>query len=99
MKNTSWFVYIIETKKGLLYTGITNNVKRRFEEHSGRGKKKGAKFFNVDPPKNFVYLEEVENRSQATKREISIKKLLKVRKLELIKEHLLETKNILSTIK
>jgi putative endonuclease len=93
MKSASWFVYIIETKKGLLYTGITTNVQRRFEEHLGKkSKKKGAKFFNVDPPKNFVYLEKVENRSQATKREIFIKKLSRKEKIKLINENILTTK-------
>ena len=33
-----WFVYILECEDGLLYTGITNNLERRFKEHSqGKG--------------------------------------------------------------
>ena len=91
-----WFVYIIETEKGLLYTGITTDIRRRFEEHSK--KKGGAKFFNIDAPRKFLYLKSVESRSQATKIEISIKKLSRVRKLNLIKDHRIETQKIFQQI-
>ena len=86
----NWFVYIVETEKGLLYTGITTNLKRRFQEHL-KGKK-GAKFFNLDRPKRIAYLSKVKNRSLATKIEISIKKLPKIKKLELIKSNYPETR-------
>lgn len=29
----NWFVYMIETKCGALYTGITTDVERRYAEH------------------------------------------------------------------
>ena len=33
-----WHVYILKCSNGSLYTGITNNMERRFEEHvSGKG--------------------------------------------------------------
>ena len=96
MKTKPWFVYIIETEKGLLYTGVTTDIQRRFEEHSK--KKGGAKFFNIDAPKNFLYLKSVENRSQATKIEISIKKLSRFKKLELIKDQFIETQETLQKI-
>ncbi|MEW6086698.1 MAG: GIY-YIG nuclease family protein [bacterium] len=28
-----WFVYILECKNKSLYTGVTNNIERRFKEH------------------------------------------------------------------
>ena len=96
MKTKPWFVYIIETEKGLLYTGVTTDIQRRFEEHSK--KKGGAKFFNIDAPKNFLYLKKVESRSQATKIEISIKKLSKKQKLDLISDNRFETKRLFSNI-
>jgi putative endonuclease len=34
-KRGGWFVYVVETKSGKLYSGITVNVKRRLEQHSG----------------------------------------------------------------
>ncbi len=37
-KDNMWYVYIVKCKNGDLYTGITDNVQRRFEEHiSGKG--------------------------------------------------------------
>lgn len=77
-----WFVYILETKRGLLYTGISTDPKRRFEEHlSG---KKGAKFTKANKPREIVYLETCRNRSLASKREAQIKKLTRAKKIELI---------------
>ncbi|MCK4810384.1 MAG: GIY-YIG nuclease family protein [Candidatus Omnitrophica bacterium] len=33
-----WYVYIIRCRDNTLYTGITNNLKRRIREHnSGKG--------------------------------------------------------------
>jgi putative endonuclease len=72
---------MIETENNRLYTGITNNIEDRFEKHlSG----KGAKFFRTDKPKKIVYTETVKNRSEALKREHAIKKLTRVKKLNLI---------------
>ena len=86
MEQKPWYVYMIETEKGLLYTGITNNMIRRFNEHSsGQKGRKGAKFFNFSIPKKLVYIEEVKNRSEATKKEILIKKMTKLKKLEIIR--------------
>ncbi|MCW8977182.1 MAG: GIY-YIG nuclease family protein, partial [Marinobacter sp.] len=30
-----WFVYMVRTARGSLYTGITTDVERRFNEHQG----------------------------------------------------------------
>ncbi len=70
----SWYVYIILTKKGRLYTGISTDPERRFYEHL-MDTKKGAKFFRSDCPEKIVFLEEYESHSDALKREISIKKM------------------------
>ena len=77
-----WFLYIILTKNNKLYTGITTDVERRFEEH--KSGLKGAKFLKSNPPKKIVYIEKLKDRSIATKREIEIKKLSRKEKLELI---------------
>lgn len=77
----SWEVYIIKTESGKLYTGITNNLEKRFSSHQ---KKSGAKFFRISSPEKIVFREKFENRSLATKREIEIKKLSRKEKLLLI---------------
>jgi len=77
-----WEVYIIKTKSGKLYTGITNNLERRFGEHQTR--QKGARFFHFSNPESIVFREPHPNRSSASKREVSIKKMSRKEKLELI---------------
>lgn len=81
----AWFVYIIQNENGFLYTGITTDIERRFEEH--RTSPKGAKFFNTGLPVKVVYSKQFPNRSLATKYEISVKKLSRKKKLELIHEN------------
>ena len=78
-----WYVYIILTDKGRLYTGISPDPERRFFEHL-LDPKKGAKFFRSDAPMRFVYLEAFENRSLASQKEYLIKKLSRTQKESLI---------------
>lgn len=84
MSESSWFVYIIQTLKNRLYTGITTNVERRFQEHSG-DLPRGAKFFRSDKPEKIVYLEACKTRSDALIREAQIKRLSRVQKENFIK--------------
>ena len=81
--NKNWLVYIIQTKTGKLYTGITTNVTRRLSEH--KKKKKGAKYFRLESPQEIVFVEVCKNRSEATKRELEIKRLNRSEKLNLTK--------------
>jgi putative endonuclease len=77
-----WFVYLIRTKKGI-YTGVTNDLLRRYSQHKGiiPG---GAKFFRGNKPIELSYLETHPNRSLAQKRESQIKKFTKAQKEDLI---------------
>ena len=83
---TQWWVYIIESCSGKLYTGITTDIERRYHEHQQvtEGGQKGAKFFRIDPPRQLVYSEACSNRSDASKREAEIKKYKRADKLALI---------------
>lgn len=78
MNKINWMVYIIQAKSGKLYTGITNNMERRLTAHAG---KKGARFFHFSSPEKVVFQELHSNRSEATKREIAIKKMTRKEKL------------------
>jgi|TARA_B110000971_G_scaffold29854_1_gene26898 putative endonuclease len=82
-RRTGWFVYVVETKSGKLYTGVTIDVKRRLEQHAG-WKAGGAKALRGDPPVRLRYAETAVDRSQATRREIAIKKMPRAKKLELV---------------
>ena len=77
-----WYVYILKCKDGRLYTGITTDIKRRFNEHKNRG----AKFTSYNPPSKIVYTETHPSRSRATKREYAIKQFSRTDKLNLIRE-------------
>ncbi|MFA6378786.1 MAG: GIY-YIG nuclease family protein [Candidatus Omnitrophota bacterium] len=76
-----WKVYILETDKDQLYTGITNNLERRLAMHK---KGKGALFTKFFGAKEILYTENYFNRSTALKREYEIKKWPRSKKLELI---------------
>ncbi|MEC4750426.1 GIY-YIG nuclease family protein [Methylomicrobium sp. Wu6] len=77
----TWFVYIILCNDDTFYTGITNDVWRRFEQHaSGRG----AKYFYGRQPRRLVYLEAGHDRSSASQRELRLKKLSRREKVLLI---------------
>jgi len=78
----SWFVYIIEASDSSLYTGITTDLDRRFQQHATG---QGAKYFKGRRPVKFVYSEKVDNRSRASIREASIKKLTRLQKLQLMR--------------
>ena len=66
---------------GTLYTGWTNDMKKRLSSHNcGRG----AKYTRSRLPVTPVYVEFLQSRSDALKREAAIKKLTRARKLELI---------------
>ena len=77
-----WCVYMLLCDDNTIYTGITNDLKKRFENHiSG----KGAKYLRGRKPLEIVYKENFQNRSMATKREMEIKKLNRRKKEGLIK--------------
>jgi len=81
-----WHVYIIEASDGSLYTGVTTDVERRFNEHGSA--LKGARFFRGRKPVEVVYTENHPDRSSALRRESAIKKLKRDQKLELIEQNL-----------
>jgi putative endonuclease len=80
--NQLWKVYMIQAKSGKLYTGITNNLERRLNQH--KTQIKGARFFRFSDPESVVFQETHLNRSEASKRESSIKKMSRQEKLTLI---------------
>jgi len=66
------YVYILKCGDNTLYTGWTNNLEKRFEEHKLG---KGAKYTKGRGPLEMVYNEAFDNKVDAMKREYSIKKL------------------------
>tara|TARA_B100000686_G_scaffold316781_1_gene364931 strand:- start:660 stop:920 length:261 start_codon:yes stop_codon:yes gene_type:complete len=77
----TWSVYILKCSDGSLYTGITVNLERRIAEHR---KGVGARYTRGRGPFSLKYVEYCNNRSEATKREASIKSLSRSKKLKII---------------
>ena len=78
-------MYLIRTRQGHLYTGITTDVERRFEEHQ-RGS--GAKYLRSKGPLQLVYDVEIGGRSLASKAEYAIKGLPKAKKEAIVAQQL-----------
>ena len=72
-----WYVYILRCGDDTLYTGITDDVPRRFKAHQNG---KGAKYTRGRGPLTVAYTEEQPDKSAALKREIAIKKLTRPQK-------------------
>ena len=78
------YTYIVKCSDETLYTGWTNNLKKRLEAHN-RGK--GAKYTKNRRPVELVYFEEYDTKQEAMKREYAIKQLSRQKKLALIHSH------------
>lgn len=76
-----WFIYIIRAFDNSLYTGITTDVARRFQQHTNG---KGARYLRGKGPLYLVYSHYIGTKSQASCIEYAIKKLSKKEKEELI---------------
>ena len=78
-----WFLYMLRTPSGMLYTGITTEVERRLAQHQSG---KGAKALRGKGELELVFHYPAGDRSQASKLELKVKKLTKVQKEKLVKE-------------
>ena len=80
---TAWTLYILKCNDGSLYTGITNNLEKRLNDHQNG---KGAKYMRGKTPFSLEYEETHPDRSAASIREAEIKKLDRSQKEALIKQ-------------
>lgn len=91
-KAAQWAVYLIRTASNQLYCGVTTDVERRLNEHSGS--KKGAKYLKGKGPLNLAWTEQVGDKKTAMRLEYRIKRLSKAKK-ELIINHTLKINTLL----
>ena len=77
-----YFVYIIQCEDNSLYTGMTSDIQKRFEEHKSS---KGARYTRSHKPVKIVYTEDHETMKEALRREREIKAWQRKKKLNLIK--------------
>ncbi|WP_338885627.1 GIY-YIG nuclease family protein [Xenorhabdus sp. TH1] len=81
MNVSNWSIYLIRTRDGSLYTGITTNISRRFRQHAAG---KGAKYLRGRDPLMLVYQSQIGDKGVALKVEYHVKKLSKQQKERLV---------------
>lgn len=75
----NWCLYMVRTRKGTLYTGITTDVDRRLAEHRG-GSRLAARYLRANTPLELAYSVELGDRTVAARLEWAIKRLPKGKK-------------------
>jgi putative endonuclease len=86
-----YWVYIMASDHGTLYTGVTNDLERRLFEHREAITKGFTKKYNV---RRLVYFEETDDPMVAITREKQIKGWARRKKLALIEERNPEWKDL-----
>ncbi|MBQ0213114.1 GIY-YIG nuclease family protein [Proteus vulgaris] len=81
MADTMWSLYIVRNRLGSLYTGITTNVERRFQQHQNGT---GAKALKGKGPLLLEFHCQVGDRQRASQLEYQLKQLKKTQKEKLI---------------
>lgn len=77
-----YFIYLAQCEDGSIYTGITNDLARRLQQHKD---KKGGNYTRSHTVKAFAHTERFSTKSEALKREAEIKAWSRAKKLALIK--------------
>jgi putative endonuclease len=81
MKN--FYVYILTNKNNnVLYTGVTRDLRRRIYQHKHKVHDGFTNRYNVN---KLIYYETLEDPNTAIKREKTIKNLLRIKKIKMIK--------------
>lgn len=77
------YTYIVRCSDGTLYTGWTNDLKKRIKDHNeGRG----AKYTRARRPVVLAYYEEFDTKEEAMSREWAIKHMTRRKKEEIIRQ-------------
>ena len=76
-----YFVYVLVCRDGSLYTGMTNDLRRRMALHMTG---KGAKYTRAHPPQALAGLWRCGGRTAAARLEYAVKTLPRARKLALL---------------
>ena len=84
MKFHQYFVYLLKCSDNTFYTGVTNDVYRRFLEHQNG--ENSSSYTYKRRPVQLVYFEAFSNINSAIEKEKQIKKWSKAKKEALINE-------------
>jgi putative endonuclease len=81
VSETTWYIYMVECSDQSLYTGVAKDVQARVCQHNNG---LGAKYTMARRPVELVYVEKIEGRGAALRREHAIKRLQAAAKRQLI---------------
>jgi len=80
--NKQYYVYIMTNKSGTLYTGLTENLKKRIDQHKNKLVEGFTKKYNIN---KLLYFETFPDVYSAIDREKTIKGWVRRKKLDLIR--------------
>lgn len=75
------YTYILKCSDGSLYTGWTNDIEKRIQDHNAG---KGAKYTRGRTPVELIHCEKFSTKEEAMKREYAIKHMTRAEKQALI---------------
>ncbi len=73
-----WWLYVLECRGGVLYTGIAKDVEARFRLHAAG---KGAAFTRINPPLRILNRAPFATRAEALRAEYALKQVSRAEKL------------------
>ena len=82
-KSKVWLVYILRCSDDSLYTGMTNNIEKRFAAHN---QGTAAKYTHSRTPVKLITTSTKMNRSDAMRLEIKIKKIPRAKKISALEK-------------
>lgn len=83
-RESKFYVYILECQDGTFYTGYTNDLEKRIEEHNNS--KRGARYTRYKRPVKLVWFKEYKYFKKALLEEKRIKTLTRKQKEKLVNE-------------
>jgi len=87
----TYYVYILASKTGTLYIGVTNNLTRRVLEHKNKLIDGFTEKYSID---RLMFYQEFDDINQAIEMEKKIKKWGRQKKIDLIKSINPSTKDL-----
>lgn len=91
----SYFLYILASKTGSLYIGVTNNLSKRIFEHKNKSIPGFTSKYNID---RLMFYQEFQRVEEAIEMEKKLKGWNREKKLNLIREFNPETKDLAENI-
>lgn len=80
----SWFLYVLECRGGSLYTGISNNVEKRYAAHVAG---KGARYTRSFPPERIALVLPYADKGAALRAELAVKAMSAAQKRAWLATH------------